>query len=52
MQSVQEIIFLDLNLYFALVYLFRYYFSKEIFERNCLFSFERLFSFPQEALNK
>ena len=26
--------FLDLNLYFALVYLFRYYFSKKVSEKN------------------
>ena len=34
--------FLDLNLYFAFVYLFNYHFSKNIFEKNYLFSFKRL----------
>ena len=34
--------FLELDVYFALVYLFHYYFSKNNFERNYLFSFEGL----------
>ena len=42
MQSIQEILF-GFKL-FALVYLFDYYFSKMIFEKNYPFSFKRLIS--------
>ena len=37
--------FLDLHVYFALVYLFHYCFSKNAFEINHLFSFESLIIF-------
>ena len=43
-QSVQEIFFLDVNLYFALVYLFHYYCLKNFWRELIYYPFECLIS--------